>query len=151
MLKPPHPVAVAGYLAAHASSTRTTTPWTPSQATSPMEVEVVRMLAAMFGLPNGALGHLTSSGTIANLEALWIARSCDRTAASSTPNAPTTRTGACARSSASLAAVPALPDGRIDLDAVEAQAGAGTGTIVLTARHHRAGRDRRRTRGVGPA
>ena len=30
-------------------------------------------LARMFGLPADALGHLTSSGTIANLEALWVA------------------------------------------------------------------------------
>ena len=28
----------------------------------------------MFGFPDDALGHLTSSGTIANLEALWVAR-----------------------------------------------------------------------------
>ena len=28
----------------------------------------------MFGFPADALGHLTSSGTIANLEALWVAR-----------------------------------------------------------------------------
>jgi glutamate/tyrosine decarboxylase-like PLP-dependent enzyme len=28
----------------------------------------------MFGFPEDALGHLTSSGTIANLEALWVAR-----------------------------------------------------------------------------
>ncbi len=67
MLKAPHPVAVAGYLAAmivnpnnHALDA--------SQATSPMEFEVVRMLANMFGLPDRAIGHLTSSGTIANLE-----------------------------------------------------------------------------------
>ncbi len=73
MLKAPHPVAVAGYLAAmiinpnnHALDA--------SQATSPMEFEVVRMLAGMFGLPDRAIGHLTSSGTIANLEALWVAR-----------------------------------------------------------------------------
>src|SRR5690348_16448874 len=73
MLKPPHEVAVAAYLAAmivnpnnHALDA--------SQATSPMEVEVMRALGAMFGLPEQALGHLTSSGTIANLEAQWIAR-----------------------------------------------------------------------------
>src|SRR4029079_8435692 len=73
MLKPPHPVAVAAYLAAmivnpnnHALDA--------SQATSPTEVEGVRSLGTMFGLPDDALGHLTSSGTIANLEALWIAR-----------------------------------------------------------------------------
>src|SRR5439155_270769 len=42
--------------------------------TSALEVEVVEKLAAMFGLRPPSLGHLTSSGTIANLEALWVAR-----------------------------------------------------------------------------
>jgi glutamate/tyrosine decarboxylase-like PLP-dependent enzyme len=72
MLKPPHPVAVAGYLAAmlinpnnHALD--------GGRATSEMEKEAVAQLAAMFGLP-AHLGHLTSSGTIANLEALYVAR-----------------------------------------------------------------------------
>ncbi len=72
MLKPPHPAAVAGYLAAmlvnpnnHALD--------GGPATSQMEKEVVADLAAMFGLP-AHLGHLTSSGTIANLEALYVAR-----------------------------------------------------------------------------
>src|SRR5580658_5635482 len=72
MLKPPHPAAVAGYLAAmlinpnnHALD--------GGPATSAMEKEVVARLAAMFGLATH-LGHLTSSGTIANLEALWVAR-----------------------------------------------------------------------------
>jgi glutamate/tyrosine decarboxylase-like PLP-dependent enzyme len=74
MLKPPHPVAAAGYLAAmlvnpnnHALD--------GGPATSVMEKEVVRELAAMFGFsPESSLGHLTSNGTIANLEALWVAR-----------------------------------------------------------------------------
>src|SRR5215813_4080337 len=77
MLKPPHPGAVAGYVAAmlvnpnnHALD--------GGKVTSEMEKEVVAELAAMFGI--GAnhggthLGHLTSSGTIANLEALYVAR-----------------------------------------------------------------------------
>ena len=34
----------------------------------------MRDLGKMFGFPADALGHLTSSGTIANLEALWVAR-----------------------------------------------------------------------------
>ena len=38
-----------------------------------MEKEVVAQLAAMFGLRDH-LGHLTTSGTIANLEALFVAR-----------------------------------------------------------------------------
>ena len=75
MLKPPHPVAMVGYLAAmlvnpnnHALD--------GGPATAAMEKDVVAQLAAMFGLPTapGHLGHLTSSGTIANLEALWVAR-----------------------------------------------------------------------------
>lgn len=72
MLKPPHPAAVAGYLSAmlinpnnHALD--------GGPATAAMEKEVVADLAAMFGLPQH-LGHLTSSGTIANLEALFVAR-----------------------------------------------------------------------------
>src|SRR5215216_1653374 len=73
MLKPPHPVAVAAYETAmrinpnnHALD--------GGPGTSSMEVEVVEQLADMFGLPAPSLGHLTSSGTMANLEALWVAR-----------------------------------------------------------------------------
>jgi glutamate/tyrosine decarboxylase-like PLP-dependent enzyme len=72
MLKPPHPAAVAGYLAAmlinpnnHALD--------GGPATAAMEKEVVAQLAAMFGFTEH-LGHLTTSGTIANLEALYVAR-----------------------------------------------------------------------------
>lgn len=72
MLKPPHPVAVIGYLTAmlinpnnHALD--------GGPATALMEKEVVGEFARQFGFKNH-LGHLTSSGTIANLEALWIAR-----------------------------------------------------------------------------
>jgi glutamate/tyrosine decarboxylase-like PLP-dependent enzyme len=72
MLKPPHPAAVLGYTTAmlinpnnHALD--------GGPATAAMEKEVVARLATMFGLPQH-LGHLTSSGTIANLEALWVAR-----------------------------------------------------------------------------
>ena len=72
MLKPPHPAAVAGYLAAmlvnpnnHALD--------GGRVTSAMEKEAVAQLAAMFGFATH-LGHLTSSGTIANLEALYVAR-----------------------------------------------------------------------------
>jgi glutamate/tyrosine decarboxylase-like PLP-dependent enzyme len=73
MLKPPHPIAIAAYMMAmqinpnnHALD--------GGPATAAMELEVVDQIAKMFGY-DGHLGHLTSSGTIANLEALWIARS----------------------------------------------------------------------------
>ncbi len=73
MLKPPHPAAVAAYVAAmlinpnnHALD--------GGPATAAMELEVVALLRDLFGLPDPCLGHLTSSGTIANLEALWVSR-----------------------------------------------------------------------------
>ena len=72
MLKPPHPVAMVGYLAAmHINPNNHALDGGP--ATAEMEKEVVAALAGLFGLPEH-LGHLTSSGTIANLEALFVAR-----------------------------------------------------------------------------
>ena len=71
MLKPPHPVARAAYALAmkinpnnHARD--------GGRASSAMEVEAVREIAGMFGWKE-YLGHLTSGGTFANLEALWMA------------------------------------------------------------------------------
>lgn len=46
-----------------------------SPVTTRLELEVARQLAAMVGYdPGGAWGHLTSGGTVANFEALWMAR-----------------------------------------------------------------------------
>jgi glutamate/tyrosine decarboxylase-like PLP-dependent enzyme len=71
MLKPPHAVARAAYALAmtvnpnnHARD--------GGRASSEMEIEAVAGIARMFGWTE-YLGHLTSSGTLANLEALWIA------------------------------------------------------------------------------
>src|SRR6187431_2166361 len=71
MLKPPHPVARLAYALAmwinpnnHALD--------GGRASSAMEKEAVADLARMFGWETH-LGHLTSGGTMANLEALWIA------------------------------------------------------------------------------
>jgi len=71
MLKPPHPVARAAYALAmtvnpnnHARD--------GGRASSELEIEAVQSIAAMFGWSE-YLGHLTSSGTLANLEALWMA------------------------------------------------------------------------------
>src|SRR5579859_3235621 len=70
MMKPPHPIARAAYALAmsinpnnHARD--------GGRASSEMEIEAVRQLAAMFGWTE-FLGHLTSSGTFANFEALWV-------------------------------------------------------------------------------
>src|SRR5213078_764805 len=72
MLKPPHALAWTAYA--------TTMLLNPNNhaldggpATARMEHEAVAELAGMFGL-DPHLGHLTASGTIANLEALWAAR-----------------------------------------------------------------------------
>ncbi|HTR81709.1 MAG TPA: aminotransferase class I/II-fold pyridoxal phosphate-dependent enzyme [Bacteroidota bacterium] len=73
MLKPAHPVATMAYeVAMRINPNNHALDGGP--ATAKMEIEVVADLARMFGLKNH-LGHLTSSGTIANLEALWVARS----------------------------------------------------------------------------
>ena len=46
-----------------------------SPVTSRMELEVAAQLAAMIGYdPAQQWGHLTSGGTVANFEALWVAR-----------------------------------------------------------------------------
>jgi len=74
MLKPPHPVAWAAYALA-ASINPNNHALDGGPPTSEMEKEVIRELGALFGFEQ-PLGHLTSSGTIANLEALWIASKC---------------------------------------------------------------------------
>lgn len=72
MLKPPHPIATLAYaMAMRINPNNHALDGGP--ATARLEREAVEQLAAMFGLPQH-LGHLTSSGTIANLEALWVAR-----------------------------------------------------------------------------
>jgi tyrosine decarboxylase/aspartate 1-decarboxylase len=73
MLKPPHPVARAAYALAMAINPNNHAR-DGGRASSALEIEAVASIAAMFGWEApGYLGHLTSSGTLANLEALWIA------------------------------------------------------------------------------
>lgn len=76
MLKPPHPVAWLAY-----ALTATVNPNNHAldggPPTSAMEKETTAALAAMVGYENNWLGHLTSAGTIANLEALFVARELD--------------------------------------------------------------------------
>jgi tyrosine decarboxylase/aspartate 1-decarboxylase len=73
MLKPPHPVAHAAYALAMAINPNNHAR-DGGRASSAMEIEAVAGIAAMFGWAGSpCLGHLTSSGTFANLEALWIA------------------------------------------------------------------------------
>ena len=70
MLKPPHPVARLAYgLAQHINPNNHALDG--GRASSAMEKEAVAEIAAMFGWDRH-LGHLTSGGTMANLEALWV-------------------------------------------------------------------------------
>jgi glutamate/tyrosine decarboxylase-like PLP-dependent enzyme len=133
MLKPPHPAAAAGYVAAmlvnpnnHALD--------GGPVTSEMEKEAVAELAAMLGLGEPNLGHLTASGTIANLEALWVAREGhpDKGVVYGA-NAHYTHARMCQVLRMPARAVTATADGRIDLDALDAECARGdVGTVVLT-------------------
>ncbi|HNP66004.1 MAG TPA: aminotransferase class V-fold PLP-dependent enzyme [Woeseiaceae bacterium] len=71
MLKPPHPIARIAYALSlwinpnnHALD--------GGRASSAMEKECIAQIGAMFGW-QAPLGHLTGGGTMANLEALWVA------------------------------------------------------------------------------
>jgi len=71
MLKPPHPVARLAYaLAMYVNPNNHALDG--GRVTSAMEKEAVAEIAAMFGWPEH-LGHLCGGGTLANLEALWVA------------------------------------------------------------------------------
>ena len=71
MLKPPHPMARAAYALAMAINPNNHAR-DGGRASSEMEIEAVAEIARMFGWTE-FLGHLTSGGTMANLEALWVA------------------------------------------------------------------------------
>ncbi|MFG3289377.1 pyridoxal phosphate-dependent decarboxylase family protein [Streptomyces sp. NPDC048179] len=132
MLKPPHPAAVVGHLTAmlinpnnHALD--------GGPATAAMEREAVAQLAAMFGYDTH-LGHLTTSGTIANLEALFVARELHpgRGIAHSA-DAHYTHGRMCHVLDMTSHPVRTDGRGRMDLDALEEVLETGdVGTVVLT-------------------
>ncbi len=133
MLKPAHPAAVAGYLAAmlinpnnHALD--------GGPATGQMEKEAVAALAAMFGLGTH-LGHLTTSGTIANLEALYVARETHPgLGVAYSEEAHYTHARMCGVLGIEGTGVTADGAGRMDTGALDALlAGGRIGTVVATA------------------
>jgi glutamate/tyrosine decarboxylase-like PLP-dependent enzyme len=134
MLKPPHPVAMIGYVATmlinpnnHALD--------GGPATAQMEKEVVATLATMFGYGQDFLGHLTSSGTIANLEALFVAREIQPgKGIAYSADAHYTHRRMCGLLGIPGYAVPTDAAGRMDLSALEELLATGTvGTAVMTA------------------
>ncbi|MCY4157988.1 MAG: aminotransferase class V-fold PLP-dependent enzyme [Bacteroidetes bacterium] len=134
MLKPPHPVAILGYLTAmrinpnnHALD--------GGPPTAAMEKEVVTELIRMFEFPEEALGHLTTSGTIANLEALFVSREQhpDKVIAVS-KDAHYTHARMGHVLGVSVESVATGIGGQMDLDALEELLRSGkVGTVVLTA------------------
>ena len=134
MLKPPHPVALAAYAAAQRINPNNHA-LDGGPPTSQMEKEVVADLADMLGLPDTALGHLTGGGTVANLEALWVARELhpDQPLAVA-ENAHYTHGRMSEVLNMDVVPVSADARGRIDLDALEWVLDQhAIGTVVLTA------------------
>jgi glutamate/tyrosine decarboxylase-like PLP-dependent enzyme len=132
MLKPPHPIAALAYfLAMQINPNNHALDGGP--ATAKMETEVVAELARMFGYETH-LGHLTSSGTIANLEALWIARSLrpDKAIAYSAES-HYTHSRMCEVIGARGVEIAVDDRGRMDLDDLrEKLKSGGIGTVVMT-------------------
>jgi tyrosine decarboxylase / aspartate 1-decarboxylase len=132
MLKPPHPVARLAYALAmwvnpnnHALD--------GGRASSAMEKEAVAELAAMFGWQNH-LGHICSGGTVANLEALWLAGRVHpgkKIAASEQGHYTHARISGVLQ--LPFEAVPSDRHGRMDLDALEQRLKRGdVGTVVAS-------------------
>ncbi len=132
MLKPPHPVARAAYALAmtinpnnHARD--------GGRASSAMEIEAVAEIAGMFGWSE-YMGHLTSGGTMANLEALWVAGQIapgKRIVGSEQAHYTHNRISAVLK--LEYGSVPADARGRMRLDALEDELRKGNvGTVVVT-------------------
>jgi tyrosine decarboxylase / aspartate 1-decarboxylase len=132
MLKPPHPLARAAY-----ALSMTINPNNHARdggrASSEMEIEAVGGIARMFGWTE-YLGHLTSSGTLANLEALWIAGQLapgKRIVASEQAHYTHKRISAVLK--LEFTGVAADARGRMSLEALEAELRKGdVGAVVVT-------------------
>jgi glutamate/tyrosine decarboxylase-like PLP-dependent enzyme len=133
MLKPPVPVAWAAYATAmllnpnnHALD--------GGPATAAMEKEVVEQIADMLGVPSPRLGHLTSSGTIANLEALFVARELNPDGiVVSSAQAHYTHSRMCGVLGVAHESIPQDARGAMDVDALRARLErGGVATVVAT-------------------
>ena len=137
MLKPPHPIARAAYALAMSINPNNHA-LDGGRASSAMEMEAVAALAALFHWPK-PLGHLTSGGTFANLEALWVAGQLTRTpegkpkAIAASDQAHYTHSRISGVLGLPFLTVPSDDRGRMDLTALEAVLAAGeVETVVVT-------------------
>ncbi|MFC7764987.1 pyridoxal phosphate-dependent decarboxylase family protein [Leucobacter soli] len=100
-------------------------------ATAHLEKEAVADLARMFGMPQH-LGHLTSSGTIANLEALFVARELrPEGVVLSSEAAHYTHKRMCALLRMEHETVPQDEGGRMDVEALERRLEQGGVSLVV--------------------
>ena len=133
MLKAPHPVAVAAYLATMMLNPNNHS-IDASPATTQMERDVLKQMAEMFEYPEEFLGHLTWSGTTANLEALWIARELQPTKKiAHSADAHYTHSRMSEVLGTTNVSIPTEADGRMSIDGLERELKNGDiGTIVAT-------------------
>jgi tyrosine decarboxylase / aspartate 1-decarboxylase len=132
MLKPPHPIARAAYVLAMSLNPNNHA-LDGGRASSAMEFEAVAALARMFGWPQH-LGHLSSGGTFANLEALWIARQLrPGSAVAASDQAHYTHTRISGVLGLPFVSIPTDNTGRMDMDALEIALKSGdVGMVVAT-------------------
>jgi tyrosine decarboxylase / aspartate 1-decarboxylase len=135
MLKPPHPVARLAYALAQRLNPNNHA-LDGGRASSAMEKEAVSQIAAMFGWTRAEdfLGHLCGGGTMANLEALWVA---GRVRPGQTVLASSQAHYTHGRVSAVLGlpfeTIPCDARGRMDPEALARRLGrGGAGTVVAT-------------------
>nr|WP_218114029.1 aminotransferase class I/II-fold pyridoxal phosphate-dependent enzyme [Leucobacter soli] len=130
ILKPPHPVAWAAN-AVTALINPNNHALDGGPATAHLEKEAVADLARMFGMPQH-LGHLTSSGTIANLEALFVARELrPEGVVLSSEAAHYTHKRMCALLRMEHETVPQDEGGRMDVEALERRLEQGGVSLVV--------------------
>lgn len=131
MLKPPHPVARLAYALSlwlnpnnHALD--------GGRASSAMEMECVKAIAGMFGMEQ-SLGHLCGGGTMANLEALWVAGRLKPGRIVASEQAHYTHARLSEVLKLRFSAVPATAAGGMDLDALRTLLEKNdVGTVVAT-------------------
>jgi glutamate/tyrosine decarboxylase-like PLP-dependent enzyme len=132
MLKPPHPIARLAYTLAlwinpnnHALD--------GGRASSQLEKEAVARIAQLFGWES-FLGHLTGGGTMANLEALWIARQlAPGKKVLASEQAHNTHARVSEVLGVSFQSVPCDTAARMELDSLKALLDEGdVGTVVAT-------------------
>jgi tyrosine decarboxylase/aspartate 1-decarboxylase len=132
MLKPPHPIARAAYALAMSVNPNNHA-LDGGRASSAMEIEAVAALAKMFHWPQH-LGHLSSGGTFANLEALWVAgQYAPERAIAASDQAHYTHSRISGVLGLAFISVPSDESGRMDLTVLEALLATDViGTVVVT-------------------